>query len=173
MTKAPIVVGVTGHRDLDVGVIESGVEDALTKLRQTAPDRPMTIVSCLAEGADQLVARLAIDRHGARLVAVLPLPAAAYERDFHTDRSREELRDLLAKASEVVPPASSRSREEAYALAGRVVVERSDVIIAVWDGRPSRGPGGTSDVVALARARHLPLVWIRAEHRGAAPLNSR
>jgi hypothetical protein len=40
-------------------------------------------------------------------------------------------------------------------------VDRSDVLLAVWDGQPARGPGGTGDVVAYARARGTPVevVW--------------
>jgi hypothetical protein len=37
--------------------------------------------------------------------------------------------------------------------AGRVVVDRSSVLVAAWDGQPSRGLGGTADVVAYARER--------------------
>ena len=35
-----------------------------------------------------------------------------------------------------------------------------EVLIAIWDGQPARGPGGTAEVVALARDRNLPVAWI-------------
>lgn len=37
----------------------------------------------------------------------------------------------------------------------------SDVLLAVWDGLPGRGPGGTADVVAYARSKGVPvtILW--------------
>ena len=51
--------------------------------------------------------------------------------------------------------------------AGRLLVERSDRLIAVWDGLPARGPGGTADVVAYARAlsRPVTVLWPQGAHR--------
>ena len=61
----------------------------------------------------------------------------------------------------IVPPCPLR--EAAYAAAGLAVLDRCDLLIALWDGMPARGPGGTGDQVAEARARALPLVWIHAD----------
>jgi len=46
------------------------------------------------------------------------------------------------------------------------VLSNVDVLIAVWDGEPSGGYGGTADVVTAARARSIPVTVIRPE--GAA-----
>jgi hypothetical protein len=35
-------------------------------------------------------------------------------------------------------------------------------VIALWDGRPGDGAGGTADLVAAARAAGVPLTWIDA-----------
>jgi hypothetical protein len=47
------------------------------------------------------------------------------------------------------------------------VVQRSDVLLAVWDGLPARWFGGTGDVVAYARERGVPVevVWPRGAER--------
>jgi len=37
--------------------------------------------------------------------------------------------------------------EAAFMAAGLVVVERYDQVLAMWEGQPSRGLGGTADVV--------------------------
>ena len=42
------------------------------------------------------------------------------------------------------------------------MVEHADVLIAVWDGRPARGMGGTADAVAYARQRGVPVLWVHA-----------
>lgn len=53
-------------------------------------------------------------------------------------------------------------RQAAYEACGRHVVDHSDALLAVWDGEPSAGRGGTGDIVAYARARQRPLIWVQA-----------
>src|SRR5437763_792596 len=55
------------------------------------------------------------------------------------------------------------TRAEAYEQAGQYVVERCDVLIALWDGQPPRGKGGTAEIVEWARERRVPLLWIHTE----------
>jgi hypothetical protein len=42
------------------------------------------------------------------------------------------------------------------------------VLLAVWDGTPSQGVGGTADVVAFAGERGVPttVVWPPGSRRG-------
>ena len=54
----------------------------------------------------------------------------------------------------------------AYAAVGRTVLRHADVLIAVWDGAPAAGPGGTGEVVEQARAWQLPVVRIDPRHAG-------
>lgn len=49
---------------------------------------------------------------------------------------------------------------ENVALAGRVMIERSDLVIAVWDGRVSNLPGGTGHTVTAALALGAPVLLI-------------
>ena len=159
-------VGVTGHRFLaDPERLTAGVEAALRRIEQAFPNGPLTVISALAEGADRLVARRFLARPEAHLVVPLPLPQSDYMADFESPASREEFLDLLAQAEQVVtlPPASNR--DQAYAAAGRYVLDHCDVLIAIWDGKPAQGLAGTSEIVALARARRLPLAWIHAGNR--------
>jgi hypothetical protein len=117
-------------------------------------------VSPLAEGADRLVAREVLNDEGSDLEAPLPLPREEYLRDFETEESRREFDSLLAraKAATELPPCSTR--EEAYEQVGRYVVDRCDVLIALWDGEGSRGRGGSAEIVEYARKRQVPLFWI-------------
>jgi hypothetical protein len=59
--------------------------------------------------------------------------------------------------------ASAQQVEDAYRAAGEAVVERSDVLLAVWDGRRAKGIGGTAEVVAAAGRSGLPVSWLCAE----------
>jgi hypothetical protein len=51
--------------------------------------------------------------------------------------------------------------EEAFWAAGQRVVEESEQLIAVWDGRPAGGLGGTADVVAYAQklGKNVLVIW--------------
>jgi hypothetical protein len=178
-------VGVTGHRTLDAAAIAEieravagvlgDIERSLAELRRSDAARELyadpapilRLVSPLAEGADRLVARAALDR-GWRLSAPLPFPRAEYERDFPD--SVAEFRAFLDRAAEgrqVLELDGSRAREsEAYLQVGHFVIDHSDLIIAVWNGEKAAGEGGTGQIVDEALLRSIPVVHVssRAPH---------
>ena len=151
----PIVVGVTGHRDLrdeDCPKLESLVDGILAELESSAPHSPILFLSPLAEGADRVAARAALKR-GHALMAPLPFPPEDYERDFHGPESVAEFRDLLCRAGAhfVVPgQAGDDSREAGYLRVGEYMLDHCQVLIAMWDGKPVEREGGTYDVVRRA-----------------------
>jgi len=162
-------VGVTGHRVLaHADRLAEEVTRALPLIQRmvcTSAATPvlLTVVSPLAEGADRLVARQVLAQPGATLEAVLPLPVAGYQATFSSEESRQEFRDALAGAATLTELPAVETREEAYEQAGQYVVERCDVLLALWDGQPAAGQGGTADVVAWARDRDIPVYWIHTE----------
>jgi len=166
MTSSDTVrVGVTGHRFLaEVDKLRAAVEDALDRVQSAFPNTKMAIVSPLAEGADRLVAKAGLAR-GAKLTVPLPLPVADYVTDFRTDRSKQQFRRLLEQAGEVMVVAATEDRNEAYAQVGLHVLDESDVIIAIWDGQPAQGEGGTADIVRRALDRGMPVLHIKAGNR--------
>lgn len=160
----PLIVGVTGHRDLvadDAPRVVGRVRGLLTELGARYPHTPIVLMSSLAEGADRLVARTALD-YGAELFAVLPMKADAYERDFTTPESRDEFRALLNRSfnSTVVGGTGDSTagsgddagtdRDHRYALSGAFLVSYSQIIIALWDGERDELLGGTSQIVRFA-----------------------
>jgi hypothetical protein len=158
-----VVVGVTGHRILtDEARIVAGVDLALRRIQEAFGPDELTILSPLAEGADQLVAQCALARHGARLVVPLPLPMREYLRDMST---LESFRQLCEEADTAFELPAQATRTSAYEAVGRYVVAHCDVLLAIWDGRRAQGEGGTSEVVAWARAEGKPLAWVRAGNR--------
>lgn len=120
--------------------------------------------SSLAEGADRIVASL-VPETADRLVAVLPLEPADYCDDFDTIESVERFEHLLAMAArvEIVGADASGSRESAYERAGLRVVEKCDVLLALWDGGTARGRGGTAEIVDAARRLGREVVVIPTE----------
>jgi len=155
-------IAVTGHRFLrDETRIRAGLEKALRQVERSFPERPLSVVSPLAEGADRLAARCILERPGSSLVAVLPVPQADYMDDFEADASKADFRDLLGLAEKVLvlPPAPSRAA--AYKAAGFFDVWHCDVLVAVWDGQPTRGVGGTAEIVdaALKEGKTVCHIW--------------
>lgn len=155
-------VGVTGHRALaDPDGLADAVDAELDRLAAERDQHAVELRTSLAEGADRLVAVRVLAR-GGRLVVLLPLPADDYRRDFATEASQRAFDRLSAVADEVrvvdVPEGSPR--EAAYEAAGHAVVEGSEVLLALWDGRPSQGRGGTAEIVEHARRSGLDVVVI-------------
>src|SRR5262249_51346906 len=105
--RLPLVIGVTGHRDLrdqDVPRLEREVAGIIAGLRRDYlrddTQTPIILLSALAEGADRLVARVALAT-GARLIAPMPMPLAEYRRDFEPGLKPgnvDEFDSLLAQA---------------------------------------------------------------------------
>src|SRR5512135_1153453 len=76
----PLVVAVTGHRDLveaEIPIIRSRVRDCLFSLRYEYPSRLIVVMTALAEGADRLVAEEALAL-GLPLSVVLPMQRDHY-----------------------------------------------------------------------------------------------
>ena len=175
-----LTVGVTGHRLEAIPAderdsVQARIADALEQIEAQAlalharerelfaPDPPVfMLVSPLAEGADQMAAAAALAR-GWKLQAVLPFDRQAYVADFNDDESRASFHRLVDAASCTLElPGDPDDPLEAYVMAGRGTVAHCDILIAVWDGLPPRGRGGTGEIVELALQRgtaivHLPV----------------
>ena len=171
---AALVIGAAGHRKIGDGSrIEAAVAAAVRDVSVLVPrmrntDLALTVLSPLAEGADRIVARAVLKVPGSRLEVVLPMDRDAYEGDFASAESRREFDGLVAEASAVRRINGAASRTDAYVRAGRFVVDHCDILIAVWDGGPAEGPGGTAEVVAYARSLGCPLIWMDPTSEGKA-----
>lgn len=157
----PLIVGVTGHRDLvphEDGQIRLRVTAFLKDLQQKFPDRPVQVLSPLAEGADRLVGDVAMDL-GFDLVIVMPMPRRLYEPDFTSEESRLEFARMCEYASSIyeLPPVSGSALEELgtsgtardlqYAQLGVFICAHCHILLALWDGRSTDDVGGTAQVV--------------------------
>ena len=171
--RLPLVIGVTGHRDLrdeDLARLEVEVANVIARLRRDYLDpdgeTPIMVLSALAEGADRMVARVALTQ-GARLIAPLPLPREEYRRDFEPGLkpgNAAEFDELLAQATAapVIPfthgnsleavRSNSKKRAEQYRAVGLFITRHCNVLIAIWDGDATNmAVGGTAEVVKFTR----------------------
>lgn len=161
--RVPLVVGITGHRDIraeDREELQRRVRGILLKLRKDYPATPLILLSALAEGADRLAARAALDGEvDARLVVPLPMAREIYEEDFTSRGSLDEFRELLRRAyhSFVIPlaPGNTESnirthgeyRDRQYEAVGKYIARQSQILIALWDGMDRGLVGGTASIV--------------------------
>ena len=180
LDSAPLClsVGLTAHRDLvpeQEPALREAVRSFFGALRQRFPDLPLRLISALAEGGDQLVAEEALAL-GVELVVPLPMPLAEYERDFENAQALARFRGLLAHArvrvlplapgvSEAQVAVRGEARNRQYAQLGMFISSHCQLLLALWDGKPSEATGGTAQVVEF----HLRNVMTSLSATDTAP----
>ncbi|HKQ50780.1 MAG TPA: hypothetical protein VJT74_00325 [Pyrinomonadaceae bacterium] len=123
--------------------------------------KPLTGITSLAIGADQLFAEI-IAQHGGSVEVVIPFDD--YEERFK-EAGKSQYWRLLHAASKIEVLQREGSDEEAYLAAGRRIVDLCDILIAVWDGKPASGLGGTADVVRYASQTRTSLIHLNPVSR--------
>jgi len=146
-------LGVTGHRNIPPSAIPHIRAEMMEIIGRYAP---ITGLSSLAAGADQLFA-LSILKTGNRLHVLIP--CKKYELT-HQDADLLLYQRFLVQAENVEMFPFELPCEEAFFYAGQRLVDHSDLLIAVWDGKRADGVGGTADVVAYARKSDKPVTVI-------------
>lgn len=162
-----IFIGVSGHRLItEIDKIKVGISCALSHIEKQFPDEAWSVISSLAEGADRLVVKQIFEvQPSAQLFVPLPLSVSDYLEDFHAIVSKQEFLTIMQHAHQVIVPPPGITRPAGYDWAGRYVIENSQVLIALWDGKKARGQGGTAKIVSRARQRKIPLAWIFCENQ--------
>jgi hypothetical protein len=181
-------VGVTGHRaemlpDGGIPALRERIRDVLLLLADAGKsllDReqecfaraPMQLrfVSPIADGADQIAADVALEL-GWELQAILPFAREDYRSSLANDAARERFDALLERATCVLElPGDLDDSLDAYVMTGRATVAHCDALVAVWDGKPPRGRGGTGEVVQLALTRGTAIIHVPPDLSGETRL---
>lgn len=187
--RVPLLLrlGITGHSKHGKGRVpidEAALEGRLTTILEQAETRARAVfdetvfenaepilrfTSGLAPGADTLAAKIALAR-GWELQAVLPFAADLYRENFTDPADLATFNDLLARAARVTEFDFEKTTDQAraYERIGDVVIEQSDVLIAIWDGEEAHGKGGTGGVVEEAIGRGT--IVARLDPRGTEPV---
>ena len=166
----PLVVAVTGHRDLvaaEIPAIRKSIRRLFTKLQADYPYRKLQVLSPLAEGADQLAAEVALEMD-IGLVVPLPMQRSVYRDDFETPESVARFDALCDRAISVyelplargntrdgiAEPGEQRTRQ--YAQLGVFLCAHCHILLAIWDGKETDKLGGTGQVVRFHRDDIMP-----------------
>lgn len=145
-------VGITGHRGLDADV-ERRVRAMLGEAVAAYGPAELVGISCIADGPDSWFADAVLER-GGRIEVVAP---AARYREGLPAWHHETFDRLMSTASDVHATGLTESTSQAHQAGSEILVGLADELLAVWDGKPARGYGGTADVVAYAERHGTPV----------------
>ena len=154
------VFGITGHRDIapdSITFVEESLRKVFRKYRDVLQHTPIHLLTPLADGADRIAAKIALE-YGIKLVVPLPFEKDEYENDF-SDESKKEFRAYLEQAENVYfvgyAPENSdgqiHSREAQYEMMGHHIADYANTLIAIWDQIALDKRGGTSKIVEYKR----------------------
>jgi hypothetical protein len=162
-----LTIGVTGHRDLladEVPALKEKVRDFFLQLKSDYSDLDLQLITPLAEGSDRLVADVASEM-GIKLIVPLPMPQTEYEQDFSSRDAVQAFRDSLDSARVIHlrtlqeaqgRAVTSEDRDRQYAQLGVFISNHSQILLALWDGKPSTATGGTAGVVEYHLTAVMP-----------------
>ncbi|MEP9387291.1 DUF4231 domain-containing protein [Mesorhizobium sp. KR9-304] len=167
-------IGVTGHRSLaddpeladavagTIGRVLDSISAAAERLPPQSEDGRRTtlrIVTMLAEGADIIGASEAM-RRSVPVAVILPGSIRAYRSTFERQQWLDRFDATIADAHSVTELPYEVIDAADYERANGFILAQSDLLLAVWDGKPARGRGGTGSVVQDALDRKIPVVVI-------------
>ncbi|NTE05155.1 hypothetical protein G6M26_51210 [Agrobacterium tumefaciens] len=148
-------IGITGHQYFknlkNTSDVESQLRTEISKMSKIS-----SAFSSLAIGSDQLFAKVILEMN-IDLIAVIP--CCNYKRTFKKS-GLKTYRRILEKCKDKETLNFKSPSQEAFFEAGKTIVDKSDILFAVWDGKVSKGWGGTGDVVRYAIDIQKPIVHL-------------
>jgi hypothetical protein len=148
-------VGVTGHQNLGSAEYITWLSITLkSAIQKYKVDIGLT---SLAIGADQLFAQLLKQSNISYKVII---PCNNYEMTFTDTTSLGIYQTLLSSAYSNFQLPFAEPSETAFYAAGKEIVDRSDMMFAIWNGQPVKGLGGTGDIVKYAQSIKKPVVHL-------------
>lgn|GEM_PF-6935108 len=152
--QIPIIIGVTGHRDLvesEIPGIRRQIVEFLNDIRTLCPATDIILLTPLAVGADRLVAACALEIPQTSIFAALPFSEPEYEKDFSSPDSIQAFREFLRIADRKLvisrDPTNDSERDQAYESVGRWVARHSHILLTLWDGTDTQLKGGTAAII--------------------------
>ena len=149
----PLTVGLIGHRKLPAHELDGLVtefDDFIAGLLGSLRHTPILLLTSLAEGADRIALRSRF-RDSLTICAVLPFQLEDYRNDFQGAVSVQDFEQSLNSVDEWIEPFSSESRNIQrnldYRKCANWISERSNILVAIWNGKFNDEPGGTSDTI--------------------------
>ncbi|HHJ16657.1 MAG TPA: hypothetical protein ENJ80_08175 [Gammaproteobacteria bacterium] len=182
-------IGIVGNRDLsgaDEALVRQTLEVLLTKIclatetirvshcqpsKQAiyaAEPAQYSLVNALAEGADQLAADVVRTLpFPFRLSCPIPFPLDTYKHWFATQSGREQFDRLVAdeRLDPVVIELDCHAdtptrRRDGYRAAADMLLEHTDILIALYDPDVQGNSGGSLETTQIAVQRQIPVIHL-------------
>lgn len=152
-------VGAFGHRILATRRKDLYAYSQCYGLLKTLKNRfeQITALTPAAEGADTIFSEAAL---AAGVPVEMIQPFSTYDQDFLNLESKERYDRLKNTAKTKINVHFKDRCPAAYRKAMEWVIFKSNLIVAVWDGRQLGADGGTWQAVQLAQNMCKPLIHI-------------
>ncbi len=156
--SGPFILGFTGHRRVEnEGKVADVLREVIASIHRDLGGE-MIGRSSVASGGDTLFAEACVaGNYG--WIALLPFCEAEFKKDFG-DADWKRARALLDKAQRIEILSATTERPGGYLHCGLATVDGADLVVALWDGKAPRGPGGTAQIVEHARLVQKPLIIV-------------
>lgn len=154
-------IAVTGHRFIpDELNLHYAIRQVLRDILKQYGTKTIYLYSALAEGSDQLVAKLAQEITEMKLLVPLPMEVKEYLADFATKAGRTSFQKLFSTADKVIDMRTTGDHQDSYEALGYYLANQADILLALWNGVYNQKKGGTSEVVKAALQARKPVYWI-------------
>lgn len=157
-------VAFAGHRRVrDRARARLAIRSALIEISKGVDlgGRQICLYSSPAAGAD-LIALEVAEALQWRIHLVLPMETGGFEKTFDGFASEWPLAASMIQRFRKISPAGYRAGENSYQAAARCMLDHADCLMAFWDGKPEKGPGGTAETIREAVERGLPTFFVEA-----------
>lgn len=159
MAEKPFRIGVIGHRD--IGAIEklSYIHFCCYRILARLKNKYSRVIaiSAISDGADSIFAQSAISL-GIHLESIIPF--GQFSSDFQKELPNERYRFLQSRSKYVTRTNFSVRSNLAYKKSMEWLVFKSNIIIAIWDGREEGTVGGTWEAVSLSMKMRKTMIHI-------------
>lgn len=164
MLDTSFTIGIIGHRHLGGSDVDLYVQlcchKILSSLRSKYPK--IRAISAIAQGADSIFTQTAVSLN-IQLESVIPFDDFRY--DFTGEVSHERYTALRKRSNLETRLNFLKRSSMAYKKSMEWIVFKSNIVIAVWDGKNVGSPGGTWEAVLLCEKLHKTMINIDAGSR--------
>jgi hypothetical protein len=182
MPQAVFRIGIVGHRPDKLSVealyalpsvlanlfeilnteIRATFEKAGASYDQQIPPA-IRLVSGLAAGTD-LIAIGEAHTHAWQTQLLLPENCQHFRGRLNTgdQLAFDQALSRSVSLTEITVYGEEASTSEPHAALGQLLLQNIDLLVAVWDGEPGRGKGGTADIITYAYKLQIPVLWLDA-----------
>lgn len=157
-------IGVTGHQSLEKDSILWVRKEIDIEIKKNNVEKGFT---SLAIGADQIFANVLLEN---KIPIVAVIPSESYDETFDKNHIGEYL-NLLRQSESKLELAYEEPTEIAFYRAGKIIAENSDVLFAIWDGKPAKGLGGTADIVEYMKALSKKIIHFNITNKIVTYIN--